>query len=287
MSKIFELVANISIKYNLKFFYKIFYYIFKFFLNKKIILKFKDYKFFAYPNRKEISRTMIRSLKIWDEYIVSLIINQINEKEDIFIDIGCNYGAYSIPISKSKNQINIYSFDASKKSLDKLIENIKLNQVKNIRYFHLGIGEKEKIVKFDDETKNFKNSASYRIKNNGEGTKIKLNSIDNLIKNKIIIANKNIFIKIDIEGYEFYALKGLIETIKNYNVMIFFEFSKKLEENHSNLQFEFNKFITENNLVIKNNNFEDQNIDELFQSLYNLNDDYEVLDNYIITKKTR
>ena len=103
MKNLFEYVANVSIKFNLKLSYKFFYKIFKFFLKDKIILKFPQWKFFAYPQKKDLSRWMIRNLKIWDEKIINLIIEQINDNNSIFIDFGCNYGAYSIPISKIKN----------------------------------------------------------------------------------------------------------------------------------------------------------------------------------------
>ena len=85
---------------------------------------------FCLPSKKDLSRWMIRNLKIWDENIINLIIKQINDSNSIFIDIGCNYGAYSIPISKIKNNINIISFDPSRKSLDRLDENINLNNLK-------------------------------------------------------------------------------------------------------------------------------------------------------------
>ena len=70
---------------------------------------------------------------------------------------------------------------------------------------------------------------------------------------------KNVYIKMDIEGYEFFALKGLVETINNYNVIIFFEFSKKILENHANFETEFTEFLNINNLKIYNVNFVEQN----------------------------
>ena len=80
---------------------------FKFFINKKIILDFGFCKFFAYSQKKDLSRWMIRNLQIWDNEIIQIIIKMIGNEKSTFIDIGCNYGAYSVPIAISNNNINI------------------------------------------------------------------------------------------------------------------------------------------------------------------------------------
>jgi len=285
VKNLFEYVANVSIKFNLKFSYKFFYKIFKFFLKDKIILKFPQCKFFAYPQKKDLSRWMIRNLKIWDEKIINLIIEQINDNNSIFIDIGCNYGAYSIPISRIKNNLKVICFDPSRKSLDRLDENINLNNLKNIKYFKLGIGEKKGEVYFDDDINNYKNSGSFEINNKNFGYKINIDSIDNLVRENKIQIKKNVYIKMDIEGYEFFALKGLVKTINDYNVTIFFEFSKKILENHLNFESEFVEFLNKNTLKIYNSNFVEQNITDLILDLNNLKKDHDVLDNFILQKK--
>ena len=285
MKNLFEYVANVSIKFNLKLSYKFFYKIFKFCLKDKIILKFPQCKFFAYPQKKDLSRWMIRNLKIWDENIINLIIKQINDSNSIFIDIGCNYGAYSIPISRIKNNLKVICFDPSRKSLDRLDENINLNNLKNIKYFKLGIGEKKGEGYFDDDINNYKNSGSFEINNKNFGYKIDIDSIDNLVRENKIQIKKNVYIKMDIEGYEFFALKGLVKTINNYNVTIFFEFSKKILENHLNFESEFEEFLNKNTLKIYNSNFVEQNLTDLILDLNNLKKDHDVLDNFILQKK--
>ena len=285
MKNLFEYVANVSIKFNLKLSYKFFYKIFKFFLKDKIILKFPQCKFFAYPQKKDLSRWMIRNLKIWDENIINLIIKQINDSNSIFIDIGCNYGAYSIPISRIKNNLKVICFDPSRKSLDRLDENINLNNLKNIKYFKLGIGEKKGEGYFDDDINNYKNSGSFEINNKNFGYKINIDSIDNLVRENKIQIKKNVYIKMDIEGYEFFALKGLVKTINNYNVTIFFEFSKKILENHLDFESEFVEFLNKNTLKIYNSNFVEQNLTDLILDLNNLKKDHDVLDNFILQKK--
>ncbi len=285
MKNLFEYVANVSIKFNLKLSYKFFYKLFKFFLKDKIILKFPQCKFFAYPQKKDLSRWMIRNLKIWDEKIINLIVKQINDSNSIFIDIGCNYGAYSIPISRIKNNLKVICFDPSRKSLDRLDENINLNNLKNIKYYKLGIGEKKGKVYFDDDINNYKNSGSFEINNKNLGYKINIDSIDNLVRENKIQIKKNVYIKMDIEGYEFFALKGLVKTINNYNVTIFFEFSKKILENHQNFESEFVEFLNKNTLKIYNSNFVEQNPTNLILDLNNLKKDHDVLDNFILQKK--
>ena len=228
---------------------------------------------------------MIRNLKIWDDSIIELIAKNINQKNSIFIDIGCNYGAYSIPLSKIKNIADIYCFDTSKKSLDRLIENIELNKIKKIKYFNLGIGEKNKTVFFDDNIKNYKNSGSFEINHNQIGYKMKVNSIDNLIEKRIINPKKNIYIKIDVEGYDFFALKGLVKTIRKYNVFIVFEFSKKILEHHKNLETDMFNFIKDNDLILYNTQFIEQKLEKLFVNIKKLKKNYEVLDNFILVNK--
>ena len=280
----YEIILNFLIRNNFLYINKIIFKLFKFFLKKKIVLNFLKYKFYAYPQKKEISRWMIKNLEIWDKDSVEMIINQIKNDNTIFIDIGCNYGAYSIPIAKLKNKINVYCFDPSKKALNQLKDNILLNDIKNIKHFNLGVGEKHKTAFFNDDIKNYNNSGLYEISNKYSGKKILINSIDNLIDDGEIIPKKKIIIKMDVEGYEFLALQGMKKTIKKYDVFIFFEFSIKMVLNHDNLLISFTKFLRENNLKIFNSEFNEIKIEDLFDKIKFLPKGHEVVGNYIISK---
>ncbi len=280
----YESILNFLIRNNFQYVNKILFNVSKFFLNKRIVLDFIKFKFYAYPQKKELSRWMIRHLKIWEKDHVDIILNQIKNDNTIFIDIGSNYGAYSIPVAKLKNKTNVYCFDPSEKALNQLKDNIRLNNIKNIKYFKVGVGEKKKTVYFDDEIKNYKNSGSYEINNKNLGKKILINSIDNLIEDGEIIPEKNIIIKMDIEGYEYLALQGLIKTIKNHNVFIFFEFSNKIILNHDNLLILFKNFLKQNKLKIFNSKFYEIKIEELFDKIKSLPKGHEVVGNYIISK---
>ena len=140
-----EIFQNIVNKYIIKKDKRIYYFyfsLFKFLTKSKFIIPFKDYKFYASMQRKDLSRWMLKNLKEWDKDNIEKIINFIKKYNASFVDCGCNYGAYSIPIAKKYKKSNIYALDASAKALKLLRENLKLNKIYNVKYFNYGIGER-------------------------------------------------------------------------------------------------------------------------------------------------
>ena len=58
---------------------------------------------------------MLKNLRPWDKENVEKVIYFLKKYNGSFIDCGCNFGAYSIPIAKEFKHQNVYAFDASKK----------------------------------------------------------------------------------------------------------------------------------------------------------------------------
>ena len=226
---------------------------------------------------------MIRNLSQWDKKNLNIIIKLIKKYNSSFIDCGCNFGAYSIPIARKFKEKTIYSIDASDKAIFKLKENIKLNQIKNIKYFNFGIGSKNNVNYFDDNLEKFKNSGSFRFTKKKTKKKIKIFKLDFLYKEKKLKLNKHIVIKIDLEGYDFFALKGIKEIFKKSNVIIFFEFSKLLFKNHKNFNYEFERFLNRYKLNLYNLDFEKIKIKELKYLLSKSKKNSETIGDYIIT----
>jgi len=284
---IFQRVVNYYVNKEISKLYYFFFSLFKFLTVGPIILDFKKYKFYSYTSKKDLSRWMLKNLKEWDKENIDIIINLIKNDDFTFIDCGCNYGAYSIPIAAHNPATNVYAFDASKKTINKLTENVKLNNFKNIKIFNYGIGDKNGYKLFDENLNNYNNSGSFRfIKDNKNGTqRLKIYSLDELVKNKIIKLSRNLIVKIDIEGYEFKALKGMEEMIKYHNIFIFFEFSKMLIKNEKNFQLEFDKFLLRNKLDLFDLNFKKIQSTKLFEILSKTDTRYQTIGDYILTKK--
>ena len=280
---IFQSIINKHINKKNKKIYYLYFSIFKFFSKSKFILNFKKYKFYSSFNNKNLSRWMLKNLVEWDKENVKKIIFFIKKYNGSFVDCGCNFGAYSIPIAKKFKNQNIYAFDASKKAIYSLRQNIILNKIKNINYFNIGIGDKKTEMHFNEEISELKNDGSYRFTKDKKKEKIKIFKLDDIFKNKKIKLKKNIIIKIDLEGFDFLALKGLKSTLKKFKVLIFIEISKMLLGNSNNFFKEFALFVKKNKLNIYDLNLKDKNVDEVIKLLKSINSKNETIGDYIIS----
>jgi FkbM family methyltransferase len=283
LSKIFQHAINNYINKKNKFFYFFYYSLLKNLTKTSLILPFQNYKFYASTKKKDLSKWMVRNLIQWDKRNIEIIIKLIKKYNSTFVDCGCNFGAYSIPIArKFKNNV-IYSIDASEEAINSLKKNINLNKIENIKCFNLGIGEKNEIKYFEDNINKFSNSGSYRFVNNKTQKKIKLFKLDYLYEKKLIKIKKKVIIKIDIEGYDFLALKGMKKILKKFDVIVFFEFSKLLIKNSKNFKKELINFIKKNKLILYDLNFKEKNVNELVKLLNKVSKKNETIGDYIIT----
>lgn len=283
LNALFQHKINNYIHKKNKFFYYFYYSCLKNLTKSNLILPFKGYKFYASTAKKDLSKWMIRNLAQWDKNNIKIIMRLIKKYNSTFIDCGCNFGAYSIPIAaKFKNNI-IYSIDASDQAINSLKKNIKLNKIKNIKYFNLGIGEKNETKYFDDNINNYNNSGSYRFVKNKTKKKIKIFKLDYFFEKKLIKIKKSVIIKIDLEGYDFFALKGMVKILKKFDVIIFFEFSRLLIKNSKGFDKKFLDFIKKNKLNLYDLSFKEKNVSQLLNILSKTTKNRETIGDFIIT----
>ncbi len=185
-------------------------------------------------------------LKIIDFFYQRKIINffKTNTKleYDVLIDVGAHEGETVINFLKNFKVQNIYSFEASKKTYDKLevkiIEIRKKYRKTNIEIFNKGVGNSNNHKSFNELPES--NSSTFNSIDQQSSYFKRKNKIlslfikkDFFIKKTIIsqikltdfIKQKKIIkidiLKIDTEGYEFEVLKGLGDSIKLVNYIYF------------------------------------------------------------------
>ena len=283
LDNVFQNIINKYLPKKNKKIYYLYFSIFKFLTRSRFILNFKNYKFYSSFKKKSLSRWMLKNLKAWDNENVEKIIYFIKKYNASFVDCGCNFGAYSIAIAKEFEDQNIYAFDASKKAIYNLEQNINLNKIKNISYFNIGIGSTNTEMYFNEDLNDLKNDGSFRFTQNEANHKIKIYQLDDIFKNEKISLKENIIIKLDLEGFDFLALKGLTNTLKRSKVIIFIEISKMLLNNSENFSEEFDLFIRNNKLKIYDLNLKGKNAGEIIMSLNAVKTNKETIGDYIIS----
>jgi len=128
---------------------------------------------------------------------------------DIAIDCGAHYGSWSRQMADRFKKI--IAFEPQLDVFECLKKNTK--EFKNIEIYQKAIGHKKDMVNVG-VGKHYDNSGCSTVLGPGN---IEMITIDSLNLDNVG------YIKLDIEGYEWHALKGAINTIKKYKPIILFE----------------------------------------------------------------
>lgn len=149
-----------------------------------------------------------------------------NLTDKIIYDIGSHIGILTIFFAKSAKFV--VAFEPNPETFIKLIKNVHLNSIENVKILNLGIGnKKDKSIIVMRKYNPGSGSMDKEIQNkitSETGTKnveVNIDTLDNCFKEYNL--PKPDFIKIDIEGLEYDALIGMNEIIKNWKPSLYIE----------------------------------------------------------------
>jgi FkbM family methyltransferase len=256
-----------------------------------VILNFKDYKFLAFPQKFDYSRFLLTRGDLPDPGELDFIKKTIKNKKSLFIDCGSNYGSYSIPIATFNKNCDVHAFDASRSVKKTFFRNLRLNNLKNIKYHNLAIGEENKIVIFHEDIYNNIISSTgsgfviNKINNKNLDYKIKMVRLDNFFDLANLKKYELVFIKIDLEGHDIKAIYGSLNIIKKIKTVVMFEFSKMIYTSNF-VEKNFTKFLKKNNLIITDLNLELLTLRDLKNRLTKLDNSHQTCGNYLLFKKS-
>ena len=146
-------------------------------------------------------------------------------KPNIFIDIGANFGVYSLRISKLFQMLKVIAFEPVLSTFNKLKMNIKINNLeKRIKTYNMGLSNTNGIKKMIAlKRKNYIQSGGFSF----SIPKRKLTNEETIQCYKSIIGDevlkfkkKRIVIKIDVEGYENKVLLGIKNLLNNNRILL-------------------------------------------------------------------
>lgn len=144
-------------------------------------------------------------------------------KKVLFIDVGANFGKYSVIMSKYfkkyGNRFQTYAFEPEPGTFGLLKKNVANNRLKNIKTFKIALSGRNSMAKFylDKDTKYYT-----KYKNPGSPLlETRTKKLDNYLSPKF--DDFEIFIKLDVEGSEINVLKGAKKLMKYSYVTILTE----------------------------------------------------------------
>jgi len=199
--------------------------------------------------------TFLPNGQLWENKSIKQFFSSIDDKPYNIIDIGAQSGLYSL-FAKYLPNSTFYSFEPFVDTFNCLNDNLKLNNISNVKSYNIGISDKV-------GTSILNTSKSHNGLHTMGGSPLRFDDINPITINVSTIDeefyNKNIpvhFIKIDTEGWEYNILKGAEKTVRKYKPII------QLEWNITNMK-QCNVTEEEISSLLNNYNYyEKSNADE-------------------------
>jgi len=266
------------------FFYYIFYRIIRKFLSGNIKVKICNFFINASTNKNNMSNGLLNKCYFGDEAILAIIKKISDQKKIFLLDCGSNYGFYSFYVASLSSHNQVLAFEASPKTFNTFKENLELNNFKNISYRNLAIDEiSGKSISFYESLNDWESSATHNNFNNNKITTVETTTIDKELSNKNL-SNFSVIVKLDIEGNEFNAIQGGVDTILKYEPLITIELSKyNLNNKIYNFDY-FRKFLNDTKYKIYDDKLIQVNIETLIDKINNLDRFHKTIGNYLLFK---
>ncbi|HSX11023.1 MAG TPA: FkbM family methyltransferase [Chlamydiales bacterium] len=144
----------------------------------------------------------------------AILMEKFTREGTLAIDIGAHIGVHTICLSRKVGPRGaVIAFEPQKKMYRELLENLELNQCSNVISLCKALGQTSKAIHLTPV--DLANEGGTGVGEGGEPAQmVPLDSLN--------LQNVS-FIKIDVENYELFVLRGAKETILRNNPVIMFE----------------------------------------------------------------
>ncbi len=205
------------------------------------------------------------------------LLKQLIKPNDHVLDIGANIGFYAKIISNLVGpKGKVYCFEPDKTNFNYLVKNT--NAIANIKLFNLAVSDKEEVIKVYKSKLLNVDHRTYPVNNYDSVEEINAKSIDGMLGEEI---EKIDLIKIDIQGFELTAFKGMQNLLsKQNNIKIIAEYwphgfkragtsAIEFYDFFDKLNYQF-KLIDEGKISLIDRNYIVENNDKPFEFSFNV-----------------
>jgi len=163
------------------------------------------------------------------------VLKQLFLISDYFFDVGSNIGFYSVLSKKNNPQLKVIAFEPIESIFKKNKKFQAINSIESETYNIALSYEKSQaeILLPDNNNDSEEETTATLRKDSWQSRKphqkhiIQTDTLDEVIAPHKIKMKSNLLIKIDVEDFESFVLKGMVETIHKYNPIIICEILKR------------------------------------------------------------
>jgi FkbM family methyltransferase len=154
---------------------------------------------------------------------VTVLLQMLLKPDSIMLDIGANVGYFTVIAASLAKNGKVYAFEPVTELFEKLKTNIHENNLFNAMAINAAAGEsqRESLIYISDESNKGMSSLKPPENFSGYSQPVTIVRIDDWIKQTDI--DRVDFIKIDVEGYELFALQGMTEMLMNFTPVLIVE----------------------------------------------------------------
>jgi FkbM family methyltransferase len=150
-----------------------------------------------------------------DDRLDYLLSHMNKTPTDVFIDVGANFGLYTMNVAKSGNAARLIAYEPDPRNYDQLRANLYLNRLSlRAETYPCAVSDTPGTVHLNlfDDTSTGKTSVS----DDASGFSVEAISLDHSLP----LTNNRIFIKMDVEGHKLSSLKGMTTLLRENSCFI-------------------------------------------------------------------
>lgn len=213
------------------------------------LLTYKNIDYFLKTNPMDFIEATAMLKNVWEPEVVRVIDTLLQGEKGVFLDIGANIGAITIPLAKKYPDIKFVCVEPNPQVLERLHFNIKLNNLKNVSVVEKILSsEPGKTVSFfaqeyKENSINMGESTlvSNRLKDFRE-LKFETSTLDEVSKS--LLNNQPLLgLKLDVQGHEYDVLLGGKSIISDHKPFILGEFESFHYANPAEASCKINDYL--------------------------------------------
>lgn len=189
------------------------------------VLKYKYGKLAHYTEDRDSVVRLLIKYNEYQNYINKLLLKH-GRKDSIILDIGANIGSFTVSFAKLFPSCKVHAFEMMDKTYKALQKSVELNELDNVITHNIGLYDKDGVYGINYKSNMLghtcivddvmlKSNPVAVVNNNAICTTLDSFNLENVS-----------FIKMDIQGAEYFALLGAEKTLRNSDCVIIAEYVK-------------------------------------------------------------